>query len=464
MTATPLLADDGQLAIRRLQLTDIASRRAKGNAISAEDVAIEQAAKADLEMADTKRARHVVARCVADIQRENIAWLWPGRFPLETVSMLVGDPGLGKSMVTLGVAATVSNGGRWPIHGEGEAPVGEVVLVSGEDSPSNTIRPRLEAAGANLDRIHVLDGIEEANEEGGLVKRPWSLTDLPELERLLDRLPNCRLLVIDPVSAYLAGTDSHKNADVRTLLAPLGELAARHHLAVVCVSHLNKSQGPAAYRVTGSLAFVAAARAVYVVAKDKADPRRRLIVPIKTNLAADATGMAYQIGTDGTGTPRIEWEPGAIEIDAETALAPDDGRGEHSERDEAAEWLTDFLGEGPRASCDVKKEALAVGLAWVTVRRAKDSLGIRAAKTRFDGGWEWALPKMLTKPEDAHVKEVSTFAKNEHLRDANPAEEAQGAQDAHHKDVDPSGTDREAAAEAYRAASKGSAKPPGFDL
>lgn len=425
------------VAFDRMQLADIASRRAKGSEISTEDVVIERAALADLEMVDSMRSKHVASRRVSDITREEISWLWPGRFPLGKVSMLVGDPGLGKSLATLYLAATVSRGGLWPVRGEGTAPKGDVVLVSAEDDAADTIRPRLEAVGADLNRIHVLDGIEEVNEDGELIRRSWSLADLPELGHLLARLPACKLLVIDPISAYLAGTDSHKNADVRTVLAPLADLAAKHRMAVVCVSHLNKSQSPALYRTTGSLAFVACARAVFCVAKDKDDGDRRLVIPIKSNLAAGATGTAYRIGTDETGTPRIGWEPEAVEIDAETALAPDDGRGEHSERDEAAEWLTDFLGEGPRASCDVKKAASAVGLAWVTVRRAKDTLGIRAAKTRFDGGWQWTLPKMLTKPEDAHIKEVSTFVENEHLRGSNPAEECQGAEDAHHKDASP---------------------------
>ncbi len=407
--------------------------------------------------------RRIASRCVADIDREEIAWLWPGRFPLGKVSMLVGDPGLGKSLVTLHLTAIVSRGGRWPIRDEGKAPLGDVVLVSAEDDPADTIRPRLEAAGADLSRIHIIDGINDVTKAGTPVRLPWSLAELPTLEQKMARLPGCKLLVIDPVAAYLAGTDSHKNADIRTLLAPLADLAAKYRMAVVCVSHLNKSQGPAMYRTTGSLAFVAAARAVFAVAEDKEDSDRRLVIPIKSNLSAGATSMAYRIGTDETGTPRVEWEPSAIEIDAETALARDDARGEHSERDEAGEWLADFLSEGPRASSDVRKEALGIGLAWVTVRRAKDSLGIRAAKTRFDGGWEWTLPKMLTKHEGAHVKGVSTFGENEHLRGSESPVYHQGAQDGHHKGTGTFDADREAYAAAYKSASQGSKMPVDYE-
>jgi hypothetical protein len=112
---------------------------------------------------------------------------------------------------------------------------------------------------------------------------------------------------------------------------------------MLTVSHLNKSGGPAIYRVTGSLGFVAAARAVYAVSKDQDDPRRRLIVPIKANLATDVGGLAYRIGTDATGTPRIEWEPEPVEISADEALAQAGDPDERAERQEAADWLKELL-------------------------------------------------------------------------------------------------------------------------
>ncbi|MGH8272804.1 MAG: AAA family ATPase [Gammaproteobacteria bacterium] len=333
-----------------------------------------------------------VTRRLSDIQREALTWLWPGRIPLGKVSMLVGDPGLGKSLVTLGVAATVSRGGRWPIRGEGEAPAGEVVLISGEDDPADTIRPRLEAAAADLNRVHVLDGIADTDERGEPIRRPWTLNDLPELDRFLTRVSACKLIVIDPVSAYLAGTDSHKNSDIRALLAPLGDLAARHKLAVLAVSHLNKSQGPAIYRTSGSLAFTAAARAVYCVTKDANDAARRILVPIKANLAPDATGLAYRIGTDATGTPRLEWEPDAFAVDANEALStvtadPE----ERSERTEAAEWLRDVLADGSKRASEIFKEA-ACSFSKRTLQRARNDIGARVQREGFGGGSRWYIP------------------------------------------------------------------------
>ena len=138
-------------------------------------------------------------------------------------------------------------------------------------TPADTIRPRLEAAGADLTRVHILDAIEEQAEDGEIIRRAFNLkSDLGRLETLLTELCDVRLLSIDPITAYLGDTDSHKNADVRALLAPLSDLAGRFGAAIVGVSYLSKAGGQKALlRVSGSLAFVAAARAAYLVASDE---------------------------------------------------------------------------------------------------------------------------------------------------------------------------------------------------
>jgi putative DNA primase/helicase len=358
----------------------------------------------------------VETRCLADIEAEALRWLWPGRIPLGKLTVISGDPGLGKSLVTLAIAATVSRGGSWPCE-EGVAPLGSVLLVSAEDDPADTLRPRLEAAGADLQRVHILDRVSFLDEEGNPRTRPWSFRDSEALELKFSELPDCKLLVIDPISAYLAGTDSHKNSDVRSLLAPLTEMAARSGVAVLAVSHLNKSAGPAIYRTSGSLAFVAAARAVYAVAKDKENPARRLVLPIKSNLSRDSSGLAYQITEAPNGAPVITWEPETVAITAEDALEVVNGHpADRSEREEAKDWLREYLSNGPRRQPDVRRDSIDAGLSWATVRRARIELGLELTKTGFNGGWEWALPaKMLSNGEDAHPKHVSTFGESEHL-------------------------------------------------
>ena len=354
----------------------------------------------------------VHVRRLADIEPEAIRWLWPGRLPLGKLCMIVGDPGLGKSMATLAIAATVTNGSTWPIRGEGSAPAGEVILISCEDDPADTIRPRLDAAAADCQRVHILDGLDDKDDAGRTFRRPWAMADIDALDSLIASLPDCRLIVIDPLSAYLGGTDTHRNSDVRAMLAPLSELAARHGVTVLCVSHLNKGAGQAMYRTTGSLAFTAAARAVYAVCKDAADPGRRLILPVKANLAPNKTGCAYHIGTTAKGIPRIEWEVEPVEADIDEVLSAGSGAGRpDNERREAKDWLREALSEGPVAVRDLQDDAEAAGHAWATIRRAKDDLDVFSG--RAGTGWTWRLREGAQKsrcsePQDTNSEHVET--------------------------------------------------------
>lgn len=342
---------------------------------------------------------------MSDVRPQPVDWLWPGRFALGKLTLIAGDPGLGKSFVTLDMAARVSRGRGWPDARGVPTTPGGVVLLSAEDSVADTIRPRLDAAGADLDRIVVLDAIRS-----GKSARTFDLScDLPALEEAIRSVEGCRLVVIDPVTAYLGGVDSHKNADIRGLLAPLGAIAERHRVAVVAVTHLNKSQGgPAIYRAMGSLAFAAAARAAWAVSKDAADPSRRLLLPIKNNIAPDTGGLAYRIEPRGVdGCPAVAWEPDPVNVSADEALAGDrkEGGG-RSERDDAAAWLRDYLADGPKLAQDVLRESKAAGFSKRTIDRAKAPAGVRPRKEAFSGGWVWELkapaPERQPDAEDRH--------------------------------------------------------------
>ncbi len=282
-----------------------------------------------------ERAGRAVIVRLSDVEPESVEWLWPGRIALGKLTLVAGDPGLGKSFLTLDMAARVSTGAGWPDSPGQRTDPGGVVLLSAEDALGDTIRPRLDAAGADVSRIVALEAIRSVGDVRGGGResaRAFDLSrDLPTLEEAIRSVGDCRLVVIDPVTAYLGGVDSHKNADIRGLLAPLGALAERHRVAVVAVTHLNKaSGGPAIYRAMGSLAFAAAARAAWAVTKDEPDPRRRLFVPIKNNIAPDTGGLAYRIEPLGVdGCPVVAWEPGPVNVSADDALAG--GRDEESQ-------------------------------------------------------------------------------------------------------------------------------------
>lgn len=331
---------------------------------------------------------------LSDVQPEPVNWLWPGRFAIGKLSIVAGDPGLGKSFITLDIAARVSKGISWPDSPMAENPVGSVLLLSAEDDPADTIRPRLDAAGADSTRIMALATVKDRNGKPS----PFDLTrDIPVLERAIAQIDGCRLVVIDPVTAYLGATDSHKNAEVRAVLARLSELAARYKVAVIAVSHLNKGAGPAMYRTMGSLAFVAAARAAWAVTKDKDDQtgRRRLILPVKNNLGNDESGLAYMLRDNGGGIPCVVWESSPVTIRADEALAIDPKRkAGPTELDEAADWLSKQLVGGVVAQKTIQQDAKANGFSARTLRRASDKLGVVKEKERGveHGQWFWSLP------------------------------------------------------------------------
>ena len=349
----------------------------------------------------------VVVR-LSEVKPEPIEWLWPGRVAIGKLTMIAGDPGLGKSFVSLDMAARVSSGSGWPDGDCGSCDAGSVVLLSAEDDVADTIRPRLDAAGADVSRVVALEfvvRVVKGEESAGM----FSLrSDLIALERAIRELGNCRLVVIDPITSYLGdGTDSNKTGDIRGLLAPLAELASRYRVAVILVSHLNKGSGPAIYRTTGSLAFVAAARTSWVVTKDKDDPDRRLVLPAKNNIAPDVQGMAYRlsaVSVEGCDVAKVEWDDEPVSISADEALAGDrsDDGDDRAVREDVGAWLEDLLADGRILSQDVQRLAKDAGFAWRTVQRARKDIGATSKREGFGKGstYYWSLSSSGT---DGHV-------------------------------------------------------------
>lgn len=358
---------------------------------------------------------------LCDVQAESVEWLWPGRIALGKLTLIAGDPGLGKSFLTLDCAARITRGAAWPDLPESPMPAGGVVLLNAEDGIADTIRARFDAAGGDPTRVVIVDGINAIRENGQSSERQFDLSiDIAALEEAIKSCEDCRLVVIDPVTAYLGGTDSHKNAEMRGLLAPLSTLAGRHKVAVVVVTHLNKSGGgPAIYRAMGSLAFAAAARAVWGVTKDKSDEARRLFIPIKNNIAANTGGLAYRITSVSSGGACVAWESDPVIVSADDALSSDrTNDGGPSELDDASNWLRDQLANGPRRATDIDRDAREAGYTSATIRRAKARIGAEAVKSAFGGAWEWRLPmpsegaqtsKALTQgahsPDDERLRE-----------------------------------------------------------
>lgn len=324
-----------------------------------------------------------------EIERKKLEWLWSGRIPLGKLSVIAGDPGFGKSLLTISLASTLTNEAKWPDCGE-YAPFGSVVLLSAEDDDGDTVKPRLIAAQADESKVLSLSSyIEMPNG-----RRGFSLdTDIDRLAKAIETVPDCKLLVIDPISAFMGNVDSHNVADVRGVLSELAELAQRRQFAVLYVTHLNKGKGTPMSRVAGSGAYVAAARSAMLVGRDPHDQDRQVLVNLKQNLSVKPPGVAYRIRSNADDLPVIEWEPGPVDIAPEELLGHDSGS-VRRERDDVIEWLKRILGDGPRDSVDVEQLAINKGFSESTLKRAKKELGVRSR--RISGSrtkWETYIPE-----------------------------------------------------------------------
>jgi putative DNA primase/helicase len=377
----------------------------------------------------------LIARCAADVKPEPVEWLWPGRVALGKLTLIAGEAGLGKSQLSIAMVASVTTGGEWPCR-EGRAPQGSVVILSAEDGAADTVVPRLMAAGADRERVELVSAVRDEKS-----RRSFNLSaDLALLDQKISEIGDVKLIIIDPISSYLGpNVDSHVNAAVRAVLEPVSEMAARLRVAIVAITHPPKGTGTTAInRFIGSIAFVAAARAAFMVTRDAHDDTRRLFLPVKNNLAAVGNGLAFRLEQRIVGDPGKEivassvlWESEPVTVTADQALQAVDAQagGVRTEAAEAEDFLRDLLAGEPVAAAHVKREATAAGLSWATVRRAQKRLGIRPARRAESGDglgdrghWYWSLPTAHTPlrcssdPYDAHVSQVGTLGKSEHLR------------------------------------------------
>jgi hypothetical protein len=360
-------------------------------------------------------------RRMSEIASRNIEWLWPNRIAIGKQTLIGGDPGLGKSQLTAALAAAVSTGGEWPC-GEGRAVRGNVVILSAEDDAADTIRPRLDAAGADVSRVYQVAAVQQRDGKG---RRVFNLqADLPLLEATITRIGDVRLVIIDPISSYMGKTDSHKNADVRATLHPVGDMAERLRVAVVSITHFSKGAGQSAITsFIGSIGFIATSRGGYIVTRDPEsdDPARRLFVQAKNNLGPDKHGLSFRIEQrllDGDIlASAIAWNDEQIGKSADDILraasaarAGDAGGPASPSRDQAEDFLRDLLASGPLAVKDIEAEAKNAGLSWRTLRRARQKLGVRAERRAEAGDglagagrWYWTLTSEVDLPKGANA-------------------------------------------------------------
>lgn len=308
---------------------------------------------------------------MSDVQAEEIKWLWYPFIAYGKMTIVQGDPGDGKSTLVLNIAAKLSRGERLESEMNIDKPV-NVIYQTAEDGLADTVKPRLEQAGADCSRISIIDESEK------------SLSMIDERIEKAIIATGAGLLILDPIQAYLGGgTDMNRANEARELTKRLGGIAERTGCAIVLIGHMNKGSGAkAAYRGMGSIDFFAVARSVILVGRIEGQPDMRAVIQIKNNLALFGHPKAFELTQDG-----FHWI-GDYEITADEVLGGMVPKA--SKLEIAKQFLREHSGENVMIlSTEIIEMAAQEGISKRTLEAAKKELKIKAKK--INNSWYWDL-------------------------------------------------------------------------
>lgn len=308
---------------------------------------------------------------MSEIESQEIEWLWYPFIPYGKLTIIQGDPGDGKTTLVLNIAAKLSNGIGIDEAMQISEPI-NIIYQTAEDGLADTVKPRLEAAGADCEKVVVIDESEKS----------LSMVD-ERLEEAIIRT-NARLLILDPIQAYLGGgMDMNRANEARDMTKKLGLLAEKYKCAIVLIGHMNKAVGnKAAYRGMGSIDFFAVARSVLLVGRVEGQANIRAVVQIKNNLAQFGHPKAFELEEGG-----FCWL-GDYEITADELLG---GLAPKANKLEQAKQLLRELAETNNAmqSKEIFNLADEEGISKRTLENAKKELKIKAKK--INNSWYWEL-------------------------------------------------------------------------
>lgn len=330
----------------------------------------------DLQL-EKEKALSVVS--MEEVEPEAVEWLWYPYIPFGKVTILQGDPGCGKTMLALDIAARLSKGQRLPFSDVFLPPM-TVLYQTAEDGMADTIKPRLMEARANCQNIRFIDESQD----------PLCFTD-ERIEAAI-RQTGARLLILDPLSAYI-GSEVSLNAanEVRANFRPLYEMADRTHCAVLIIAHMNKMMGTSAlYRTNGSIDVSGAVRSILAVGKRKGAKTERIFVHVKSNLAPAGAALTYDL------TDKIQWL-------SQEDIDPDDlfsifSADRRTKRSKVENELITLLSDGDLPAAEIECYFRQHGISFRTVNDAKKVLGIRSY--RKGNKSMWSLPEQLRNNED----------------------------------------------------------------
>lgn len=320
----------------------------------------------------------------ADIAPAAVSWLWEPFLARGKLSVLDGDPGTGKSLVTIDLAARLSTGSPMPCS-EGRTPIASVLLLNAEDDARDTIRARVVAAGADLSRVRVL-----AAPGLGLERMPLFPADAAALERAIREF-GAALVVIDPLMAFLPpALCAHNDQCIRAALNPLAAIAAATGACLLLVRHLRKAGGPSLYRGLGSIGIAGTVRTGLMIGRHPDDPDLRVLTICKTNVGPVDRSLGFRLtGNGATEPPVVNWV-GPVEVSSEDLFGGEwPQRSRSKARERAAEWLREYLAGGPRRAPEVVQAARAAGFPERTLERVKATVGVKSVAVKQNGTLEW---------------------------------------------------------------------------
>ena len=337
---------------------------------------------------------------MSTVEVETVNWLWWPYIPLGKLTLLEGDPGVGKSWVSLAIATAISLG-KGLLGMEMREPA-RVLIATAEDGLGDTIRPRLNDMKADVYQIDAIKDVLDFSNSG-----------LTVLEGYIKQVKPA-LVVIDPLVAYIgARVDMHRANETRAILAKLADMAERNGCAILAIRHLTKGATlKPIYRGQGSIDFAAACRSMLMAGCDPENEQKRGIVHIKSNLAPKGKAIGFEL-RDGlfywTGESDLTWQRILSAEDTDSKSA----------RDEAADFIRAELKDGPVEAAQVWRDAREAGLSEITVKRAKAMLGVITQRhgevgRRGAGKFTWELPDHLGGQNDleyhqAHIEKNDTL-------------------------------------------------------
>lgn len=345
---------------------------------------------------DSPAVWKVNAVSAASIKPVAIRWLWPGWLAKGKLHILAGAGGTGKTTLLLSLIATITTGGRWPDGSRCGEP-GNALIWSSEDDPADTLVPRLAAAGADLNRVHIIQGRINAQGEAD----PFDpANDIALLRATANEIGGVSLLMLDPIVSAVKG-DMHKANDVRRALQGVVDFAEQNLCAVVGISHFAKGGAGSspADRVIGSQAFSALARTVLVAAKQEGTDMR-VLARAKSNIGTDEGGVSYTIEPcnigEGIEATRVQWGD-VIEGSAREILGDVEACDEErlDDSDNPAEALRRILSAGPLTGKEAKNLMVGNGYTQKQIRNARENLSVTTARAGFgaDTVVTWSLPQ-----------------------------------------------------------------------